>query len=359
MTAAIKKELAAPRGDRMVTAQDATLMGQRAQAGGSKGYLVGLAMSLLVAVAAFIAFSPRQAPDFPETAIHPDRLLINGLAHAGNRLAAVGELGEILVSEDNGVSWISATVTPQRGSTLTQVLFLDDKLGWAVGHDSWVLRTDDGGKTWEEVHFEDEGSEPLLNLAATTEGNVIAVGSFGRLIKSKDRGRAWEVVDTKLGDRHLYAVAAADGQRLMLAGEGGLLARSVDGGVTWEKMPSIYAGSFFGVMNLGGDEWIAYGMRGNVYRSSDFGNSWTKAETGVEASLFGGTVLPDRRIALVGQGGVVVASSDHGKTFQVIRPGGRRSLATAIDDGQGNLLTGGESGVQKESLTPLKSPENS
>lgn len=316
---------------------------------------VGLAMSLIVGIAAVVAFSPRPAPEFPVTHVLPDRLLINGLAAAGNRLVAVGELGQVLVSDNQGESWDGAAVKPQRGSTLTQTLFLNDKIGIAVGHDSWILRTEDGGRNWGEIHFDAQHSDPLLNLAAGQDGQVFAVGSFGALMTSSDSGKSWQPVKAGLGDSHLYGLAAGTGHRLMLVGERGLIARSGDGGATWEKLAAIYDGSFFGVAYLGGDEWIAYGMRGNVYRTRDFGKSWSKSETGIDASFFGAVLLADQRIVLVGQGGAVVASNDRGASFQVIRPGGRQSLATVIEDGRGGLLTGGESGVQKEALQGLAS----
>ena len=61
-----------------------------------KRTLPGLAMSALVLGAALFAFSPRPLPAFPVTAIHADRLQVNGLARAGARIAAVGERGVIL-----------------------------------------------------------------------------------------------------------------------------------------------------------------------------------------------------------------------------------------------------------------------
>ncbi|WVM93430.1 hypothetical protein ULG90_05695 [Halopseudomonas pachastrellae] len=34
---------------------------------------------------------------------------------------------------------------------LTAVYFVDDKRGWAVGHDSLILNTTDGGATWGDA----------------------------------------------------------------------------------------------------------------------------------------------------------------------------------------------------------------
>ena len=51
------------------------------------------------------------------------------------RLVAVGAYGHILFSND-GIDWQQANVPVK--STLTGVFFINDKLGWAVGHDAVI-----------------------------------------------------------------------------------------------------------------------------------------------------------------------------------------------------------------------------
>jgi len=55
-----------------------------------------------------------------------------------------------LVSDDGGAGWRQVPV-PTR-TMLTGVTFVDDSLGFAVGHDSVILHTSDGGKIWERQH---------------------------------------------------------------------------------------------------------------------------------------------------------------------------------------------------------------
>src|SRR3546814_947717 len=76
---------------------------------------------------------------FPYTTLFRS-VLIDGLARDGDRLLAVGEQGNILYADSVKGPWHEAKVEPQRGSTLTKVKFLDDKLVLAVGHDGWILR---------------------------------------------------------------------------------------------------------------------------------------------------------------------------------------------------------------------------
>src|SRR5437016_830504 len=90
------------------------------------------ALVLVVLGAAGFAFSPRPAPPFPPTAVHPDQLLVNGLAREGSRLVAVGEQGAILIADNPAGPWNGAKVEPNRGSTFTAVAFVGDGIALAV-----------------------------------------------------------------------------------------------------------------------------------------------------------------------------------------------------------------------------------
>jgi photosystem II stability/assembly factor-like uncharacterized protein len=58
----------------------------------------------------------------------------------------------------------------------------------------------------------------------------------------------------------------------------------------------------FGLLHMGGDKILAYGLRGNVQRSLDFGDNWTVLGTGLDSTLMGGTMDPQGRALMVGSG---------------------------------------------------------
>lgn len=308
--------------------------------------LVGLAVSLIVALGAYASFATRPVPVFKETVIDARHFGVTGLARAGERLVAVGELGHILLSEDQGATWTNAKITPDRGSALSQVIFLNDKEGIAVGHDSWVLYTQDGGLSWQEAMFDDKLSEPFLGVWGKAEGPIFAYGSFGRFYVSNDHGHSWEAQDTGAEDTHIYAVDGTPGGRLMLVGERGLAMKSINGGQSWERLPEFYRGTMFGLIHLDDDAWIAYGLRGNMFRSTDFGATWEQINTGLSVGLFGHTVLNDGSIIVLGQGGVIIESRDGGRSFSILQDNKGNNLTAAVMLDNGQLLTAGLGGIQ-------------
>ncbi|MCQ4346991.1 YCF48-related protein [Pseudomonas stutzeri] len=326
------------------------------QAPGRSRIWIGLGIVGLVAAGTVASFLPRPAPAFPPSDARPELMLINGAAQAaGAQLVAAGELGHLFHSPGVGQPWSEATVAPQRGSTLTQVLFADPSLGLAVGHDNWILRSEDGGLSWQEAHFDGEAAEALMGVWGTPRGPLFAVGSFGRLLVSDDRGRTWQPRDTGLGDRHFYGIAGAGGQHLMLVGESGLVARSTDGGQRWERLPDFYNGSFFGLLALSASDWLVYGMRGKVFRTADFGASWQEIDADTGLSLYGGTRTGDGRVVLVGEGGVVTQSADGGRTFRRLNDGGAGSLSGVAELADGRLIFTGQAGIAVAGA-PAQSP---
>ncbi|WP_095059884.1 MULTISPECIES: YCF48-related protein [unclassified Pseudomonas] len=279
--------------------------------------------------------------------------LMLDVVHAGKRLVAVGDRGHILYSDDQGTSWAQAKV-PTR-ALLTSVFFVDDKHGWAVGHDAQILASEDGGATWTK-QFEDlQRESPLLDVWFKDVNSGFAVGAYGALLETTDGGKHWEDVSDRMDNEdqyHLNAIAAVKDSGLFIVGEQGSMFRSADWGQTWEKLEGPYEGSLFGVMGTAQPSTLlVYGLRGNLYRSTDFGSNWEqvelKAERGdLEFGLSGSTLLDDGSIVIVGNGGSVIRSSDDGETFKVVNRADRISVSAVTAAGNGNLVLAGQGGVR-------------
>ncbi|MGH8455478.1 MAG: WD40/YVTN/BNR-like repeat-containing protein [Stenotrophobium sp.] len=321
---------------------------QPSAAGAWPAYLV----VVLVVAAAIYAFSPRPAPHFPPTQIHPDQLLVTGLAQSGNRIVAVGEDGHILIADHPDGPWREATVKPQRGSTFTKVAFVGSGVALAVGHDGWIVRSQDNGETWNEVNFDSsDQAAPLFGIAGPFAGKLFVFGAFGQCLSSTDLGKTWQkVTDPAIADHHLYALVRATNGALLMAGERGLLSLSQDNGATWKKLTSIYPGSFFGALALPSGRLLVFGMRGHAFYSDDTGATWHASEIPDPVSMFGGAVTAQGEVILVGEGSSVQISKDGGAHFVLASQGELRNLAAVLPLPGGGLLTGGEGGIALQKL---------
>ena len=225
----------------------------------------------------------------------------------------------------------------------------DKKLGFAVGHEGWILRTKDGGSSWEEVAFSKENGEPLMSIARLPSGDWITVGAFGRALESKDGGQTWQVLTlpAEVEDKHLNRiVSAADQQHWLIVGERGLVIKSDDAGATWQIEPAFYNGSFYNAMPTKEGGWLIYGMRGNIFLQATTGAPWTKSEVAAPVSFFGHAQEQDGTIVLVGQGSMLGISKDGGKSFTLERAKGRATLTDIVLTGAAQGWISSDAGLQ-------------
>jgi photosystem II stability/assembly factor-like uncharacterized protein len=363
-------------------------------------YLVALLVALLLAPASNVAGARATAPILP---LSVESLLLD-ISVAGSRLVAVGERGHALYSDDNGDSWTQAQVPTTQ--MLTAVHFVDERRGWAVGHDGLILASADGGATWRlqrdglavqeqrnleqreermaavkaleealasaddsqqadiELSLEDarmdlEDAElalsepvftaPLLDVWFQDAERGWAVGAFGTLVATRDGGRRWTTLHDALDnpfEYHLNAVTGDGRGRIFIAGEGGIMYRSLDGGATWESLPPVYEGSWFGALHIDRPGvLLVFGLRGNVYRSLDFGVNWSNTSPASRQTLSGGSADEQGHVVLVGNVGTVLHSERGGERFDSVNLTDRLALTGAVTRGN-RLIVVGQGGVR-------------
>ena len=332
------------------------------------------------------------------------RSLLLDISTAGDRLVAAGEHGNILYSDDNGNNWLQSLVPTTQ--MLTGVHFVDGQRGWAVGHDGLILFSEDGGKRWRlqrdglvvqhQINLEhretahrrlseleqkretvNEETVPELELALedaqldiedadiALEEPVFtspfmdvwfqdvnrgwAVGAFGTFVGTADGGQHWVNQAGELDNPdefHLNAITGDSKGRVFIAGEGGVMFRSMDDGRNWEALEPFYEGSWFGVIyNAPNDALFLFGLRGNLYRSSDFGTTWESVPNDSNSTLAGGSSSEGGDILLVGGVGTVLFSSDGGQSFQRTMMEDRLSLTSGISR-DGKFILIGQGGVK-------------
>lgn len=268
-----------------------------------------------------------------------------------SKLVAVGERGHILVSND-GVQWQQAEVPVQ--ATLTAVYFIDEMNGWAVGHDATILATTDGGMTWQIQQHLPQVEKPLLDVLFFDQNKGIAVGAYGLFYRTDNGGETWAIeyhneflypedqaylLELKLQDEEAYLDeqssilphfnrVVADGRTLYLAGEIGLMAKSNDLGLSWEKLDEIYPGSFYDINRTQQGNLLVVGLRGHIFRSLKNGTPWQESNSHVTALLSAIVLSDDDRIFILGNNGVLLESRDDGATFnQDIQKDGKALIA--------------------------------
>lgn len=308
--------------------------------------------------------------------------MLTGLAHAGERLVAVGQRGHILFSDDAGQHWQQAQVPVS--SDLVAVHFPTPSQGWAVGHDGVILHSTDAGVSWERQldarqigalllgHYRqqliasrddealmarvadaqrinDEGADQsFLDVWFQDDQVGYVVGAFNLIFRTEDGGRHWTPWLDRTenpGALNLYALRPI-GDQLFIVGEQGLVLKLDPLAGHFNATPMPYNGSFFGITGKPGAV-LVYGLRGNVYRSVDEGMSWSKVELGLPLTITAGTVTADGRILLLSQAGHVLLSADNGASFTLEPENHLAPVSAALVSSSGALVVAGARGLRQ------------
>lgn len=314
-------------------------------------------LAILAAILALSLAAAAQEDETPpeQAVIAPlaDRSLLLDAAAADGNIVVVGERGHILVSGDAGATWKQVPV-PTR-ATLTGVWFEGRDLGWAVGHDSVILRTRDGGSSWERVYWAPEDESPFLDVWFSDADNGFAIGAYGSFYVTSDGGENWDFVPVTEGEfqPHLNHISKAGDGTLYLSAEAGTVFRSDDGGETWVELETPYEGSFFGSLPLENEAVLFFGLRGHLFRSDDRGVTWQPIETETTAMLNQGIRLEGGRVVIVGLSGTVLVSKDDGRTFELRPQESRAGIQSVIRAGDDHLVFVGEFGTRRVPLSEL------
>lgn len=292
-----------------------------------------------------VAREPLQVPAM-QSALATQRPLM-AVTYAGARIVAVGRMGHIVYSDNQGRSWQQGRVPVS--VDLVAVFFATATRGWATGHDGTVLRTDDGGATWRKLldgrgaarlmveyyrprsegdavmasalaeaerFVQEDGSRPLLEVWFADARHGFVIGAWGLILKTSDGGDTWEPwlhMTDNPQHVHLYGIARV-GEQVWIVGEQGLVLRQATAGARFEAVRTLATGTLFGVAG-NSDFTLVYGLLGRAFITRDGGATWAPAGQTGSVGLTGAAVFPDGRLLLTDVSGVLWRSDDQGMHF--------------------------------------------
>ncbi|WP_404340239.1 WD40/YVTN/BNR-like repeat-containing protein [Pseudoalteromonas mariniglutinosa] len=332
---------------------------------------------LLYACLAYSASSLAQdipSPQSAFSAVNADKTLLTDIEYTGKQLVAVGKHGVIITSSD-GEDWQQANVPTQ--TLLTAVDFYDQQTGWACGHDATIINSNDGGANWQLQQFLPTLDKPCLDILFLDQNKGFAVGAYGMFYETSNAGKTWQkrfldsllfsedrayLNDLKESDPQGYEAETASilphfnrivkvADKLVLAGEMGLLGESIDGGKTWQRLDEIYMGSFFAFASTApqqGEDLVA-GLRGNIFTRQAGSDEWVQIANDTHATVNSVIKYNNNEWLLLANSGVIFHLSNNQLSSEQMADG------KALLDGvifQDKLLMVSENGIKVKELTP-------
>lgn len=218
-----------------------------------------------------------------------------------------GDSGIVLRTNDGGASWNRAFVGEL--FRLNAIRFFDKNIGFAGGQFGSLFKTEDGGIAWEMINLNSSNCTAIF-IMDSANGIVIA-GS--EILTTTDKGSSW---DTHTG-KPFQSVSFVDNLNGWGAGIGGYLAKTNDGGRTWENIsraeptPTLFKIHFTSLGN-----GYAFGYSGIILKTTDGGITWTDMTTeSIKFDIYASHFFSDDVGAISGNGGFVASTASGGNDW--------------------------------------------
>lgn len=234
--------------------------------------------------------------------------------------------------------WLPATAgSGSEAPIFSGVTMRDAQVGLAVGTvlpagssdvEPSIYRTTDGGATWTRVYDERLGGE-LGGVAFSDAQHAWAAGTAlgetsmsGLLLASADGGLTWRSVEIA-GARPLLAVQFPSASVGYLAGEGGEVWKTTDGGATWARsVPGAADVMFASVSFIDATHgWVCGPLgeeashSGRCYATADGGATWTDVTPDEQQPLLACSFVSGGEGWVLGEDGDIFHSADGGATW--------------------------------------------
>ncbi|WP_221030891.1 WD40/YVTN/BNR-like repeat-containing protein [Actomonas aquatica] len=170
----------------------------------------------------------------------PESPFLDLLALDGGHLIAIGAFGSYFVSHDAGATWEQEWILDE-DMHLNRITRMADGTLFIAGEMGALLRSSDNGVTWDTLDTGEDGS--LYGVMELSDHTLLAYGLRGRVYRSTDRGDSWTAVKTPGTGLLMTGIELGAARTIILAGQARTWWMSRDGGRTFtaptDRTPSI------------------------------------------------------------------------------------------------------------------------
>lgn len=232
------------------------------------------------------------------------------VSFAGKEGWIVGEPSILLHTTDGGKSWSRIALSSKLPGAPNTILALGSNSAEMTTSVGAIYRTSDAGKTWKAMVAQAVGV--VRNISRSPDGKYVAVSAKGNFFSTWEPGQeAWQPHNRNSSRRVQNMGFTEDGRLWMLARGGQLQFSSLEDKESWDEAqyPDIKAS--WGLLDLAyrtpDEVWLA-GGGGNLLCSFDGGKTWQKDREieDVPSNLYKIVFVTPEQGFIIGQEGILL-----------------------------------------------------
>ncbi|MCE1188823.1 MAG: T9SS type A sorting domain-containing protein [Ignavibacteria bacterium] len=260
--------------------------------------------------------------------------------------------GVVCKTTSGGVLWTRVGDTTIYHGTCTDMVFTSPTTGFMCGNTFLgyiVMRTYNGGEVWE----------PVPTPVSTNAGSMVwldslrgwVAGAGGRILRTTDGGGNWNVMNP--GGITLNSIRYAGSGVFYAVGTGSLV-KSTDGGETFFSIAPPSRGPMRSCIFSDAQNGCVAGEAGIVYFTTDGGVHWTERKAGQESLTL--SCSSNGRYFMAGGAGVVLQVEPHSGSFTALSNDSRTCYGMSSENN--SLYICGANGVVRRTTDAGMNWEN-
>lgn len=184
----------------------------------------------------------------------------------------------------------------------------------AVGNSGKLYRSVNGGVTYSSLTV---SGLPNLYSVNSLGSDVWIAGAAGNVYKTLITSSPVTVYNTGSGS-DLKSVKFTDANTGYVCGDGGIIFKTINGGVNWFSSNSGISGENLKSIDFNGNNGTVAGESGSVYYTTDAGATWLSESSGVSTNLLKVRYFGTDRV-ITGEYGVILENTGSGWTEIITR----------------------------------------
>ena len=227
-----------------------------------------------------------------------------------------GSRGVISKTTTGGTNWQRSGDIPDENPV--SVKFRNLNTGWVIGESGYITSTTNSGESWEK-NF--DLPNDLLKAIVFSDRNTIWLSSNNKergIWKSTNAGNNWvNVYNSEL--TNIKSLYSFNNEKIICAGESGLIVNTADGGVTWNSQ-NLGAYNFNSITFYDNYTGWVVGSNGSIFKSTNGGIYWQAQNSNSSSNFLSVSCATSEKCFVAGDNSIITQTTDGGITWNNLSP---------------------------------------